>query len=252
MLIEQSAGLRGNFQHSANHESEWYHPTTISPKNVSTPNHIDDKSKNPVRVPDRCDPARPHSPHPTNCYLFYHCVNGIKGVVYLEKACQPQTMFNPNTMICDWPESVMSIRPCGEITAPSTKKPTMAGSGLDGWTDWVSVSTPADNAADFELYEQMVPQDSACPSSSVREIEHQVRFRCQYEDDTSLPLVKISEPLTAEKPAHVLTTRNPPVTEKVALAPVTPAVAKKNLECPKGYSWSRCAYICTRVNVLLQ
>lgn len=247
VLIEQSAGLKGNFQHSANHETEWYHPTTASPKIVSTSIHSEEKSQNPGRVPDRCDPARPHSPHPTNCYLFYHCVNGIRGVVYLEKTCQPPAMFNPNTMICDWPESVMRIRPCGVITAPSTNKETTADSCVDGWGDWVSVSTPAENAGDFELYEQMVPQDPVCPSSSVREIEHQVRFRCHCEDDTSLPLVKISEPLTAEKFTNVATTRKPTATEKVVLAPTTPAIAKKNLECPKGYSWSRCAYICTRL-----
>lgn len=73
-----------------------------------------------VPVPGQCDPARPHSPHPTNCYMFYHCVQRLGYVEKVEKTCNPPTMFNPDTMICDWPESVRKIRPeCGvPIPAP--------------------------------------------------------------------------------------------------------------------------------------
>lgn len=61
--------------------------------------------------PKRCDPARPHTPHPSDCYIFYHCVDRLNGIEQVEKTCNPPTMFNPDTMICDWPESVMKVRP---------------------------------------------------------------------------------------------------------------------------------------------
>ena len=254
ILIEQNSELKGNFQQSLNQETEWYHPNTINPSSSTS-----------IRGPGRCDPARPHSPHPTNCYLFYHCVDGVKGIVYLEKTCHPPTMFNPDTMICDWPESVMRIRPCGTI-GPSTsaaatsvistketatRKPDTARSCVDGWTDWFTASTPAENTGDFELYEQIVPQGSICPTSQIREIEHQVRFRCNCGVDASLPLIKLPDSATTEKIVQVVPTPKPHVEKVVVTTTTTPATNKKILEsCPKGYTWSRCAYICTRVSII--
>ncbi|XP_046440026.1 uncharacterized protein LOC124191084 isoform X2 [Daphnia pulex] len=251
ILIEQNSELKGNFQQSSNLESEWFHPTTVNPNTAS---NSKEASKTSSRIPGRCDPARPHSPHPTSCYLFYHCVDGVSGIVYLEKACQPPTMFNPDTMICDWPESVMRIRPCGSIvgsiptSAPitATKKVDTARSCVDGWTDWFSASVPAENSEDFELYEQIAPQGSICPTSKIREIEHQVRFRCNCGEDASLPLKQLPELTTSEK---VVTTLRPVTTEKVIniVTTTTPTSKKIAESCPKGYTWSRCAYICTRL-----
>lgn len=84
--------------------------------------------------PKRCDPARPHSAHPTNCYSFYHCVDRLTGIEQVEKTCNPPTMFNPDTMVCDWPESVMRLRPeCAfaDAASPPARSPAAApSSGL--------------------------------------------------------------------------------------------------------------------------
>ena len=79
-----------------------------------------------IPIPDRCDPARPHLPHPTDCYLFYHCVERTDSVEMVEKTCNPPTMFNPVTMICDWPESVIKISPHCATTTTRAPKTTRA------------------------------------------------------------------------------------------------------------------------------
>ncbi len=155
-------------------------------------------------------------------------------------------MFNPDTMICDWPESVMRIRPCGSImgsiptsaASTATKKVDTSSSCVDGWTDWFSASVPAENSEDFELYEQIAPQGSICPTSKIREIEHKVRFRCNCGEDASLPLKQLPELTTTEKVVNMVTTTTPATSKTIAES------------CPKGYTWSRCAYICTRVCIL--
>lgn len=128
-------------------------------------------TKKPI-VQDRCDPARPNSPHPTSCHLFYQCVERRGGVEQVEKTCQPPTMYNPDTMVCDWPEAVMRLRPeCGFTATTTTKKPDTTGACVDGWTDWFSVSSPADGTGDFEVYERIVLQHPICPKSHIRDIE---------------------------------------------------------------------------------
>jgi hypothetical protein len=58
--------------------------------------------------------------------MFYHCVDRLNGIEQVEKTCNPPTMFNPDTMVCDWPESVMRIRPECAIADTSSQ----ARSGL--------------------------------------------------------------------------------------------------------------------------
>lgn len=62
-----------------------------------------------------CDPSVPHVEHPNSCYKFLHCQPAVNGsYVYAVKTCYPDTMFNPKSMICDWPDSVKKIKPsCG-------------------------------------------------------------------------------------------------------------------------------------------
>ena len=101
-------------------------PTTSKPMPVTVGRTTTFSPSNLI-VGDKCDPARPHIPHPTSCYLFYHCVDRLNGIEHVEKTCQPPTMFNPITMVCDWAESVLRIRPeCGShaTTATPTKRPT--------------------------------------------------------------------------------------------------------------------------------
>lgn len=59
-----------------------------------------------------CDPKIPHIEHPNSCYKFLHCQPASNGsFMYAVKTCYPNMMFNPSTMICDWPDSVMTLKP---------------------------------------------------------------------------------------------------------------------------------------------
>jgi hypothetical protein len=59
-----------------------------------------------------CDPKIPHIEHPNSCYKFLHCQPASNGsFMYAVKTCYPDMMFNPATMICDWPSSVMILKP---------------------------------------------------------------------------------------------------------------------------------------------
>lgn len=62
-----------------------------------------------------CDPGVPHIEHPKSCYKFLHCQPAPNGsYVYVVKTCYPDMMFNPSSMVCDWPASVKAIKPnCG-------------------------------------------------------------------------------------------------------------------------------------------
>ncbi|XP_075969965.1 hemolectin isoform X2 [Anticarsia gemmatalis] len=64
--------------------------------------------------PTPCENSvRPNEPHPSDCTKFYECAPS--GVVL--KDCGPGTMYNPVTMVCDWPASVALVRPeCHEGT----------------------------------------------------------------------------------------------------------------------------------------
>lgn len=163
--------------------------TTMKPMSTTTsPTTTTSKKPGPA---DRCDPARPHIQHPTSCYLFYHCVDRLNGIELVEKTCNPPTMFNPITMICDWPDSVMKIRPeCGHSTTTTTAKPTSTTAKptttkamkpttdrvsiacVDGWTDWFNVSHPASgNKGEFELYDTIATRYPVCSKSQIKDIE---------------------------------------------------------------------------------
>ena len=75
-------------------------------------------------IEGECDPSIPHVQHDASCKIFYHCTRGLYGQNYqlVEKQCGPGTMYNPSTMICDWPQSVYLVRPdcfLGRIKANS-------------------------------------------------------------------------------------------------------------------------------------
>lgn len=73
-----------------------------------------------------CNPIVPHVEFPGDCYQFLHCEPDIDGSwKYAVKTCGPSMMFNPSNMICDWPFSVIAIKPlCGELT-PVPLLPTL-------------------------------------------------------------------------------------------------------------------------------
>lgn len=74
---------------------------------------------------DACNPAVPHVEFPGDCYKFLHCQPMDGSWKYVEKTCGPSMMFNPLAMICDWPASVLAMKPsCGQmrILETSTSK----------------------------------------------------------------------------------------------------------------------------------
>ena len=243
--------------------------TTAPPPRTIAPTR---KATIPVPVTGRCDPARPNSPHPTSCHLFYQCVDRLNGIEQVEKTCNPPTMYNPDTMVCDWPEAVLRIRPeCG--SAPATRPPPIEGVCVDGWTDWFSVSSPADSTGDFEMYEKIILQHPICPKSHIREIECKYMKReggtkksgpakfslvdyksspdrnvqCSvseglvcYNSDQESGLCqdyKVRFMCRCEDDLHVVTTPDTPTTEDDS--------------CPEGYSWSTCAYSCNQVSTFI-
>ncbi|KAF5285691.1 hypothetical protein FQR65_LT13076 [Abscondita terminalis] len=66
-----------------------------------------------------CDPydvVNVNFEHPTDCQLFYECMQGLEGPELVTKSCGPGTWYNPSTKVCDFPFAVMSVRPqCGTI-----------------------------------------------------------------------------------------------------------------------------------------
>ena len=105
----------------------------------------------PEHLEGRCDPARPNSPHPEDCYKFYQCVDRLHGTEQVEKMCNPPTMYHPITMVCDWPAAVFKVRPecqaepsTTSTSLPSTtaSKPSAISSCIDGWSDWFNTHHP--------------------------------------------------------------------------------------------------------------
>ena len=61
---------------------------------------------------DECDVSLINTIYPGDCQAFYHCVGapGSPGKA-VKKKCGPGTIFNPFSLICDWPSNVYKIRP---------------------------------------------------------------------------------------------------------------------------------------------
>lgn len=240
-------------------ECQWSDGTTRSGSKTR-------KLTTPIPVTDRCDPARPNSPHPTSCHLFYQCVDRVNGVEQVEKTCNPPTMYNPETMVCDWPVAVIRIRPeCGSVA--TTTEPPTDGPCVDGWTDWISVSTPTEATGDFEVYENIVGKHAICPKSHISNIECKYLSRaggskktgsakptlvdyrsspdrnvqcsvsdgliCYNSDQQSGLCQDYRVRFLCECNVQVVTTPDPPTTEEDW--------------CPEGYSWNTCAYSCNAV-----
>lgn len=62
-----------------------------------------------------CDPTVALVEHPESCLKYLQCQQMPNGsFIYVEKECGATMMFNPNTMVCDWPSSVKAVKPfCG-------------------------------------------------------------------------------------------------------------------------------------------
>lgn len=78
-----------------------------------------------------CDPSIPHIEHPYSCSKFLHCLPATNGSwIYAEKTCGDSMMFNPISMICDWPETVKAMKPkCQTKPEQLEPEPVPAESG---------------------------------------------------------------------------------------------------------------------------
>lgn len=80
-----------------------------------------------------CDVAQPNLPHPTNCQLFYQCVPTLTGYELIERSCGPGTLYNSETLVCDWPTEVLRIRPECSVASGQTTQ-------ASGRTEWSSTA----------------------------------------------------------------------------------------------------------------
>lgn len=99
--------------------------TTLRP--AYDPASIPNFNEHLIDISKPCDPNTPNIDFPGDCSKFLQCERSIDVWLFVEKPCAPGTLYNPKSMICDWPAEVMKIKPeCG-ITKKHTPKPTPAG-----------------------------------------------------------------------------------------------------------------------------
>ncbi|XP_050302983.1 hemocytin [Anthonomus grandis grandis] len=68
-----------------------------------------------------CDISRPNQEHQTDCHKFLQCVQTYGGIKLVEKSCGPDLLYNPESMMCDWKDSVLKIKPtCQLLTEVTT------------------------------------------------------------------------------------------------------------------------------------
>lgn len=82
---------------------------------------------------EECNMEQPYKPHPMDCRLFYQCAPGPNGNEYVEKSCGENMFYNPQIQVCDWPASVIQIRPECLSEQTSTK------------TEWTKFTTLGKN-----------------------------------------------------------------------------------------------------------
>nr|XP_034190302.1 hemocytin [Osmia lignaria] len=82
---------------------------------------------------EECNMEQPYKPHPMDCRLFYQCSPGPNGNEFVEKSCGENMFYNPQIQVCDWPASVIQIRPECSVEQTSTK------------TEWTKYTTLGKN-----------------------------------------------------------------------------------------------------------
>jgi F5/8 type C domain/Chitin binding Peritrophin-A domain len=110
-------------------------------------------------IPKDCDPNKPNVEHPTDCSKFLQCERNMNGkYMYMEKPCSPGTIFNPKTMICDWPKSVIAIKPsCG-------KSEQMQGDRCPPTHQWSECAIPCKRACNY--YGRQLALSGNCTTTS--------------------------------------------------------------------------------------
>ncbi|KDR23192.1 Hemocytin, partial [Zootermopsis nevadensis] len=73
------------------------------------------------KCPIHCDVNNPNSRDVKDCHRFYHCKDTLEGPELVEKTCGPFMMYNHEKQVCDWPATVIGLRPeCAAITPELT------------------------------------------------------------------------------------------------------------------------------------
>lgn len=117
--------------------------STVKPQVVTTP-----KTWKTKPYLTACDPAVPHIEHPYSCYKFLHCVPDLEGkYYYVEKTCNPPTMYHPISMVCEWPESVFLVKSkCG--SKPEEPEPDWEETVIIEETIIYNKTVPAKNVSE--------------------------------------------------------------------------------------------------------
>lgn len=89
--------------------------STTPPKSTTVVSIVPIVPVQPAPYIKICDPSVPNVEHPFSCTKFLQCVMAQNGsFVFAEKTCGDTMMFNPKSMVCDWPSSVKALKPkCG-------------------------------------------------------------------------------------------------------------------------------------------
>jgi Chitin binding Peritrophin-A domain. len=66
---------------------------------------------NSIVGPTHCDVNNPNSRDTVDCHRFYHCKDTAEGPELVEKTCGPYMMYNHEKQVCDWPATVIALRP---------------------------------------------------------------------------------------------------------------------------------------------
>jgi len=61
--------------------------------------------------PTHCDVNNPNSRDTADCHRFHHCKDTAEGPELVEKTCGPYMMYNHEKQVCDWPATVIALRP---------------------------------------------------------------------------------------------------------------------------------------------
>lgn len=122
-----------------------------------------------------CDPGVPHVEFPGDCHKFRHCQPNVNNsYTYAIKTCGDTMMYNPNSMICDWPASVISIKPeCErpelaetlEITDSDEKESVIIERCKDGYV-WDSCAIPCGKSCHY--YHKVLIRDGECKKDDTR------------------------------------------------------------------------------------
>lgn len=209
--------------------------------------------------PEFCDMSVPHVEYPGDCFKFKQCFLTGRGSEYVVKTCGPNMMYHPIIMVCDWPASVIAIKPdCGllektattfspiQTTTPRVSNILLAaGLKEDLPCDLILEKPILDYPGDCHKYQECAPS----PKGGYRYITKTCGEHMMFNPTNNI----CDWPTTVKliKPECDGTVRQP---ESITHAPVAPLAAPTTKPppagvssgCEPGFIWSDCALPCGR------